>query len=49
MEATVKWKDGVSFEAESGSGHTVVMDGPPDLGAASHGDADYGDGGLCLI
>jgi len=37
MEATVKWKDGVSFEAESGSGHTVVMDGPPDLGGRNLG------------
>ncbi len=32
MQATVKWVDGVMFIAESGSGHTVVMDGPPDHG-----------------
>ena len=37
MEATVTWKDGVSFEAASGSGHTVVMDGPPDLGGRNLG------------
>jgi putative redox protein len=32
MKATVKWADGAMFVGESGSGHTVVMDGPEDLG-----------------
>jgi len=32
MKATVKWTDGAMFLGESGSGHTVVMDGPADLG-----------------
>jgi putative redox protein len=32
MKATVKWADGAMFLGESGSGHTVVMDGPEDLG-----------------
>jgi putative redox protein len=32
MKATVKWTDGAMFVGESGSGHTVVMDGPEDLG-----------------
>lgn len=32
MQATVKWVDNAMFLAESGSGHTVVMDGPPDAG-----------------
>lgn len=32
MKATVKWVDEATFLAESGSGHTVVMDGPPDHG-----------------
>ena len=32
MQATVKWADGAMFVGESGSGHTVVMDGPADLG-----------------
>jgi putative redox protein len=32
MQATVKWVDGVMFLAESGSGHTVVMDGAADHG-----------------
>lgn len=37
MKATITWKDGVSFEAHSGSGHSVVMDGPPDLGGRNLG------------
>ena len=37
MKATVKWVDGVSFAAESETGHKVVMDGPPD-----HGGRDLG-------
>ena len=28
MKATVKWADGAMFVGESGSGHSVVMDGP---------------------
>src|SRR6056297_687309 len=36
MEATVKWLDGAMFVGESGSGHTVVMDGPEDLGGRNH-------------
>ena len=32
MKAIVKWTDGAMFVGESGSGHTVVMDGPEDLG-----------------
>ncbi len=37
MQATVKWVDGVMFVGESGSGHAVVMDGPPDLGGRNMG------------
>jgi putative redox protein len=37
MQATVKWVDGVMFVGESGSGHTVVMDGPPDHGGRNMG------------
>jgi putative redox protein len=37
MEATVKWTDGAMFVGESGSGHTVVMDGPEDLGGRNKG------------
>lgn len=37
MQATVKWIDGMMFVGESGSGHTVVMDGPPDHGGRNIG------------
>jgi len=37
MKATVKWTDGAMFVGESGSGHTVVMDGPADLGGRNLG------------
>jgi len=37
MQATVKWVDGVMFVGESGSGHSVVMDGPPDHGGRNMG------------
>lgn len=32
MECTVRWKDGMRFEASTGSGHTVEMDGAPEAG-----------------
>ncbi|MCK4842643.1 MAG: OsmC family protein [Methylococcales bacterium] len=37
MQATVKWIDGRTFLGESGSGHTVVMDGPADHGGRNIG------------
>lgn len=37
MRATVKWTDGVSFVAESGSGHKVIMDGAPESGGRNFG------------
>ena len=37
MKATVKWVDGKMFLGESGSGHTVVMDGAPDHGGRNMG------------
>ena len=37
MEATIKWVDDAMFLAESGSGHSVVMDGP-----AEHGGRNLG-------
>jgi putative redox protein len=37
MKATVKWVDGRMFVGESGSGHAVVMDGPPDHGGRNLG------------
>lgn len=32
MECTVKWVDGMTFMAETGSGHLVTMDGAPEGG-----------------
>jgi len=32
MECKVKWMDGMSFVAETGSGHLVTMDGAPEAG-----------------
>jgi putative redox protein len=32
MKTRIKWKDGMSFLGESGSGHAVLMDGPPEAG-----------------
>ena len=37
MKTRIKWVDGVSFVAESGSGHSVVMDGDPDSGGRNIG------------
>ena len=32
MECTVRWHEGMSFVAETGSGHMVCMDGAPEGG-----------------
>ena len=32
MDCTVRWHEGMSFVAETGSGHLVCMDGSPDAG-----------------
>ncbi|MDP2810833.1 MAG: OsmC family protein [Rhodocyclaceae bacterium] len=32
MECTVRWHEGMSFIAETGSGHMVAMDGSPEAG-----------------
>lgn len=32
MECTVRWHEGMSFIAETGSGHLVAMDGAPEAG-----------------
>jgi putative redox protein len=37
MNATIKWVDGAMFVGESGSGHCVVMDGPPESGGHNAG------------
>lgn len=37
MKCRVKWLDHMSFVGESGSGHSVVMDGSPDAGGRDLG------------
>ena len=37
MKARVKWLDSMSFVGESGSGHSIVMDGPPESGGRNLG------------
>lgn len=37
MKARVKWEQNAEFHGHSGSGHTVVMDGPPDFGGQNKG------------
>ncbi|ABI57587.1 OsmC family protein [Alkalilimnicola ehrlichii MLHE-1] len=37
MKASVKWLGNAAFEAETGSGHTLVMDGPADAGGENRG------------
>ncbi len=37
MKASVKWVQDVMFVGESGSGHSVVMDGAPDAGGRNVG------------
>ena len=37
MKSTVRWGGNAMFLGESGSGHTVVMDGPPDHGGENKG------------
>ncbi len=37
MKARVKWVEDMTYVGESGSGHAVVMDGPPELGGHNLG------------
>jgi len=37
MKATVKWAGKASFEGITESGHTVIMDGSPDIGGENRG------------
>lgn len=37
MQATVKWVSDAMFVGESGSGHAMIMDGPPDHGGRNMG------------
>lgn len=37
MKARVKWIENMAYLAESGSGHALIVDGPPDLGGRNLG------------
>lgn len=37
MKARIKWIEDMAYLAESGSGHALVVDGPPDLGGRNLG------------
>ncbi len=37
MKAKIKWVEEMTFVGESGSGHSVLMDGPPELGGRNLG------------
>jgi len=37
MKARIQWIDNAKFLAESGSGHAVLMDGPPEAGGNNQG------------
>lgn len=37
MKARIKWLEDMALVGESGSGHALVMDGPPDLGGRNLG------------
>jgi putative redox protein len=37
MKARIKWLEEATFVGESGSGHSVVMDGPPEHGGHNRG------------
>ena len=37
MKARVKWTEEAVFVAESGSGHAIVLDGPPEIGGKNLG------------
>ena len=37
MQGTVSWAGNVMFEAESGTGHSITMDGPEEVGGQNQG------------
>lgn len=37
MQARIKWVENACYVAESGSGHAVILDGPPDIGGRNLG------------
>jgi len=37
LQAEITWRGDASFEANSGSGHSLIMDGPPEYGGKNQG------------
>jgi len=37
MKTKIKWLENVSFSGETDSGHSIIMDGPPDHGGENKG------------
>jgi len=37
MKSTIKWLENVSFEGKTETGHSIIMDGPPDHGGQNKG------------
>jgi putative redox protein len=37
LQARIKWAENAAFIGESGSGHAIVIDGPPDIGGRNLG------------
>ncbi len=37
MQTKIKWTDGMQFVGESGSGHSIVLDGAPEVGGKNTG------------
>jgi putative redox protein len=37
LQAEITWRGDASFEAKSGSGHSLILDGPPDHGGKNQG------------
>lgn len=37
MKASVKWVEDITFMGETGSGHAMIIDGPPDHGGHNRG------------
>jgi putative redox protein len=37
VQARIRWTDDLTFVGESGSGHAIVIDGPPDAGGKNLG------------
>lgn len=37
MQTDIQWRGGMAFDVQTGSGHTLRVDGPPDLGGENSG------------